>query len=61
MGYEAGVFDLSRELLKLARAKFEKEGLTERLLAIVQGSSTNLGCFENSYFDAALCLGPLYH
>jgi len=61
MGYEVAVFDLSRELLKLARAKFEREGLAERLLAIVQGSSTNLGCFEDSYFDAALCLGPLYH
>jgi S-adenosylmethionine-dependent methyltransferase len=58
-GYEVTLFDLSPGNLALARAKADEAGVS--FTAIVQGTATDLSCFDDSSFDAVLLMGPLYH
>ena len=60
-GYNVALVDISSKLLSIAREKFCRENLEDRILAVVKTSSTNLKVFSDNFFDAALCLGPMYH
>ena len=58
-GYEVTLFDLSPGNLALARAKADEAGVS--FTAIVQGTATDLSCFDDASFDVVLLMGPLYH
>lgn len=58
-GYEVTLFDLSPELLTLAREKADEAGVT--LSGFEQGTATDLSRFADDSFDAVLLMGPLYH
>jgi SAM-dependent methyltransferase len=58
-GYEVTLFDLSPELLALARRRTAEAGVA--LSAFEQGSATDLSRFADDHFDAVLLMGPLYH
>ena len=58
-GYDVTLFDLSPELLALAREKTAEAGVT--LSAFEQGTATDLSRFPDDAFDAVLVMGPLYH
>jgi ubiquinone/menaquinone biosynthesis C-methylase UbiE len=59
MGYRVTLADLSPDLLEVARAH-AKEAEVE-LEAIVEANAVHLSAFDGASFDAALCLGPMYH
>ena len=61
MGYRVALVDISQRLLDIAVEKFRRTGRLDRLISVVKTSSTNLSMFRDELFDAALCLGPLYH
>ena len=58
-GYTVTLFDLSPELLAMAREKVAEAGVT--LASFEQGTATNLTRFPDDTFDAVLVMGPLYH
>ena len=58
-GYEVTLFDLSPELLVMAREKAAEAGVT--LHGFEQGTATDLSRFAADSFDAVLLMGPLYH
>jgi ubiquinone/menaquinone biosynthesis C-methylase UbiE len=58
-GYRVTLADLSPELLEVAKAKAAEFGVT--LHGIVEANAMDLSQFPDGSFDAALCLGPLYH
>jgi S-adenosylmethionine-dependent methyltransferase len=58
-GYEVTLFDLSPELLAMAREKAVEAGVT--LSGFEQGTATDLSRFADDSFDAVLLMGPLYH
>jgi S-adenosylmethionine-dependent methyltransferase len=58
-GYEVTLFDLSPELLAMAREKATEAGVTLR--GFEQGTATDLSRFADDSFDAVLLMGPLYH
>ncbi len=65
-GYTVTLFDLSSELLGLARHNVEEAGLAARVNGYHQGSATDLGRFASGrsargIFDVVLVMGPLYH
>jgi 2-polyprenyl-3-methyl-5-hydroxy-6-metoxy-1,4-benzoquinol methylase len=63
-GYRVTLFDLSPCLLDLARVKIAQAGeaVQQRVVAVEEGSITDLLCFRDAQFDAVLCLGgPLSH
>jgi S-adenosylmethionine-dependent methyltransferase len=60
-GYRLTLFDLSGELLALARAKVAEADLTGWVEGFEQGCATDLGRFAGESFDAVLVMGPLYH
>ncbi len=58
-GYAVTLFDLSPDLLALARERALNAGVT--LAAFDQGTATDLSRFADATFDAVLLMGPLYH
>ena len=58
-GYGVTLFDLSPELLAVARDKATGADLT--LAGFEQGTATDLSRFADGQFDAVLLMGPLYH
>jgi ubiquinone/menaquinone biosynthesis C-methylase UbiE len=61
-GYDVVLLDLAPEMLKLARRKIKRAGVTGKVKQFVQSSIKDLSMFENKTFDAVLCLGaPLCH
>jgi S-adenosylmethionine-dependent methyltransferase len=60
-GYTVTLFDLSGELLALARRKVGEAGQAGRVTGYHQGSATDLGRFADGSFDVVLLMGPLYH
>ncbi len=58
-GYAVTLFDLSPELLMLAREKAAEAAVT--LSGFEQGTATDLARFTDNSFDAVLLMGPLYH
>jgi SAM-dependent methyltransferase len=58
-GYQVTLFDLSSELLALAREKASAVGVN--LENYEQGTATDLSRYQDSTFDAVLLMGPLYH
>ena len=61
-GYNVVLFDLSPEMLKLARKKIKRAGVAGKVKQFVQGSVEDLSLFSSETFDAVLCLGaPLCH
>jgi S-adenosylmethionine-dependent methyltransferase len=60
-GYRVTLFDLSGESLALARRNVADAGVGDRVEGYEQGTATDLSCFADSYFDAVLVMGPLYH
>jgi SAM-dependent methyltransferase len=58
-GYLVTLYDLSPELLELARDKATEACI--QLEGIAQGSATNLSRYADASFDAILLMGPLYH
>jgi len=61
MGYNVALVDISSKLLEIAKNKFLRCGRQDKIIAIVNTSSTNLGVFKDNFFDATICFGPLYH
>jgi ubiquinone/menaquinone biosynthesis C-methylase UbiE len=58
-GYRVTLADLSPALLEIARTKAAEAGV--ELEAIVEANATHLAEFPDESFDAALCMGPMYH
>jgi SAM-dependent methyltransferase len=58
-GYHVTLFDLSPELIALARRNAEQDDV--ELAAYAQGTATDLSRFPGDSFDAVLLMGPLYH
>ncbi len=58
-GYHVTLFDLSPELLTLARERATEAGVT--LAGFEEGTAIDLGRFDDGAFDAVLLMGPLYH
>ncbi|HOU11736.1 MAG TPA: methyltransferase domain-containing protein [Anaerolineae bacterium] len=58
-GYDVTLFDLSPDLLALAREKAAAASVTLR--GFEQGTATDLSRFADGSFDAVLLMGPLYH
>jgi len=59
LGYRVTLADLSPDLLSIATQRAEEDGVS--LDEIVQADARKLSHFADESFDAALCLGPLYH
>lgn len=61
-GYRIILLDLVPEMLKLARRRIKRAGVSRKVERTVQGSVEDLSCFANETFDAVLCLGgPMCH
>jgi ubiquinone/menaquinone biosynthesis C-methylase UbiE len=58
-GYRVTLADFSPELLALAREKAAEHGVD--IDDFVEANAADLGHFPDGSFDAALCMGPLYH
>ncbi len=58
-GYRVTLADLSPDLLEVARGKAAEAGV--KLEAAVEANAIELTQFADPSFDAALCLGPMYH
>lgn len=58
-GYRVTLADLSPDLLTIAHEKSREAGV--QLQEIVEADAIDLSRFSGSTFDAALCLGPMYH
>ena len=58
-GYRVTLADLSPDLLALAKHKAAEAGV--ELEAIIEANAADLSRFPDAAFDAALCMGPLYH
>ena len=62
MGYDVVLFDLSPEMLKIAKKQVKSARVQKRVNRIIQGSIDDLGVFEDEAFEATICLGaPLAH
>jgi len=59
LGYSVTLFDLSPELLAVAKDKSTEAGVT--MAGIEQGTATDLSRFADRQFDVVLLMGPLYH
>lgn len=61
-GYAMTLLDLSPGNIALARTKIAESGpeIAGRVEATVEGSFTDLSCFEDGCFDALLCLGAAF-
>jgi S-adenosylmethionine-dependent methyltransferase len=61
-GYDVVLLDLVPEMLKLAKKKVRRAGVSRKVKQFLQGSVEGLSMFSNERFDAVLCLGgPLCH
>ncbi len=62
LGYNVVLLDLVKENLKHAKKDINKAGVVEKVKDIIEGTITDLSHFNNSSFDAVLCLGgPICH
>ncbi len=62
LGYDIILFDLTPELLEIAKGRIRKGKVWNRVKQIVQGSISDLSVFESGTFDAVVCTGgPLSH
>lgn len=62
LGYDVVLFDLVKGHLELAKKQITKYKLNSHVKEIIEGSITDLSCFEDNSFDAVLCTGgPLSH
>jgi len=59
LGYRVTLVDLSENAVAFARDRLAAEGL--RAEALHHADARDLSTLATSSFDAALCLGPLYH
>jgi SAM-dependent methyltransferase len=57
-GYQVTLFDLSPNLIELARERIQALGLNAGL---ENGNARDLSRFQRASFDAMLVMGPLYH
>jgi len=58
-GYRVTLADLSPDLLAIAREKSAEAGV--RLESVMEANATDLEELADAFFDAVLCLGPMYH
>ena len=56
MGYDVVLFDLSQEMLEIAKKQVKRSGV-QKANKILQGSIDDLSMFGDETFDAAACLG----
>jgi len=62
LGYDVILFDLSSEMLEVARRHLRRSGVQKRVKQIIQGSIDDLSMFNDEIFDGVVCLGgPLSH
>jgi len=62
LGYDMILFDLTSNLLEIAKRKIRKEKLQKKVKEFFQGSIDDLSMFKDNTFDAVICLGgPLSH
>lgn len=60
-GHRVTLADLSPDLLQIARAKIQEEGLADGVVEIVEADACDLRRWPDRSFDAVLALGPFYH
>lgn len=58
-GYRLILADLSPQLLEVAKGKAAGFGVT--LEGVFEANAVDLAPFPDASFDAALCMGPMYH
>jgi 2-polyprenyl-3-methyl-5-hydroxy-6-metoxy-1,4-benzoquinol methylase len=58
-GFTVTLFDLSDEVIRLARAQLDKLGLSAEQLIV--GNAQDMSDLASESFDAVLLLGPMYH
>ena len=62
MGYDVVLLDLLQEHLEYAKKEIKNAGVEKKVKEIIEGSITDLSRFNNSSFNAVLCLGgPICH
>lgn len=57
LGYDVVLFDITPELLEIARKQIKRAKAQDKVKQIVQGSIDDLSIFGNNTFDAVICLG----
>jgi ubiquinone/menaquinone biosynthesis C-methylase UbiE len=57
MGYDVVLLDLTPKLLEIAKEQVEKAKVQGKVKQVLVGSIDDLSVFEDSTFDAVLCLG----
>lgn len=61
-GYKTVLLDIAKENLELAKKKAAETKSGKNILSYIHGSIDDLSMFDDSVFDAVLCLGgPLSH
>ncbi len=60
-GYAPTLMDVSPNLLAIAREQATRAPHAGMIEEIVEGDARDLSRFASASFDAALCLGPMYH
>ena len=57
LGYEIVLLDLTPKLLEIARKQIRRAKVQDRVKGVLEGSIEDLSAFQDSAFDAVLCLG----
>ncbi|MBN2329480.1 MAG: class I SAM-dependent methyltransferase [Candidatus Omnitrophica bacterium] len=60
-GWQATLLDLSEANIRFAETKRKAFGIDQRRMSCQVGDALDLSRFRGEQFDAALCMGPLYH
>lgn len=58
-GYDVTLFDLSQNLLDIAKVKMEQKGFFDN--SYICDDARNIHQFDSNSFDGILLMGPLYH
>lgn len=60
-GYQVTLLDLSEANIRFAENKMKAFGIDRRRMSCQVADALDLSRFRGEQFDAALCMGPLYH
>jgi SAM-dependent methyltransferase len=60
-GHRPTLLDLSPNFIEMARQQVAASPASSRVEAVMEGDARDLSRFGDGSFDAALCLGPMYH
>jgi SAM-dependent methyltransferase len=57
LGYDVVLLDLTPKLLEIAKRQIKRARVQHKVKQIIEGSIDDLSMFENTTFDAVICLG----